>query len=127
MKEEFFRSNTLSIVIINQGEESMTACRFNAYTMIQKNHSINYVTPNVLYRLRENHPVIDGVGLLCSDLGKYYLLFVQISLESYKRHRTRLPALLADKRNVNGYEELSDKNLTDYPSVELPSSLLEYY
>ena len=44
MEKEFFRSNTLSIVIINQGEESVTACRFNAYTVIQKNHSINYIT-----------------------------------------------------------------------------------
>ena len=58
------------------------------------------------------------MGILSSEVGEKWLDFVQISKRPYARHSADLRYLLANKKGVDGYEEL----LGD----QVPSTLFDY-
>ena len=47
---------------------------------------INQMINNVLYHVRNDHPIIDGVGLdlLLTKLMKHWLVFIQVSITDKK-------------------------------------------
>ena len=42
---------------------------------------------NTLYELRRQYPIIDCVGYLPDLHGMYWLVFIQVSLQSYEGHK----------------------------------------
>ena len=48
---------------------------------------------NVLYELKRAHPIIDCVGYLSDTASRKWLVFIQISLQSYSEHKTKLSKL----------------------------------
>ena len=48
------------------------------------------VQPDQLYELKRAHSVIDFVGLLTSTTESKWLVFIQVSLQSYQQHKSKL-------------------------------------
>lgn len=46
------------------------------------------LTQGVLYETKAYYPIIDGVGYLKDQRGKLWLVFIQISLSKYEKHRS---------------------------------------
>ena len=44
--------------------------------------------PGILYEMRASYPIIDAVGCLDGDDGKRWLVFIQVSLAEYVKHRS---------------------------------------
>ena len=104
---------------------------FTDYVVKTEHDILCKIVPGVLYRLRSSHPVIDGVGLLPAGWpGEYWLVFVQISMETYAQHGSKLSNMFDDKKDQKGYKELATDNLSSIgPSTttDLPLSLFDYY
>ena len=121
IETEFFASSCLDVAILVDlaGCRSVANLVFHGYFIKLVEEVLENFTPNTLYRLRINHATIDAVGVLMNEVGESWLLFVQISKQPYAKHKADLRSLLADKRGVDGYEELlGDK---------APPSLFSYY
>jgi len=70
------------------------------------------VQTNIMYELRRAHPIIDFVGNLTDDRNKEWLVFIQISLQSYTAHKKKLYEML--QRNSGNDENASWSLYTKY-------------
>ena len=76
----------------------MSYC-FTDYYIKTEQDVIFTVVPGTLYRLRFRHPGTDAVGLLPVGWpADYWLIFVQIPIENYAHHSSKLSSLLANKK-----------------------------
>ena len=55
----------------------------------QEDNALTAISPGLLYHLRVQHPVINGVGLLEERAGENYLVLIQISLSKYLNHDSK--------------------------------------
>lgn len=92
----------------------------------QEHHVLCALEKGILYQLRINHPIIDAVGLLHGN-GKWWLVFVQVSVQSYINHSSKLADLFAHKRGCKGYKELKASAFASSSSTSDPLSLFDYY
>ena len=69
---------------------------------------IQQLTPGTLYHLRYTYPVIDAIGYLKFNHA-YVLVFVQVSLSEYPRHKTKMEHL----ETVMAPED-QDKTILDF-------------
>ena len=63
----------------------------------------------ILYELKTNHPIVDGIGYLCDTKGEFWLVFIQVSLQTYKKHRSMCDIF---KRPPNKDAFIKKKNIS---------------
>ena len=123
MESEFFARSSLNVAILVDSQDSagcpsVANLTFHGYFVNHVEEVVDELVTNSLYRVRINHPVIDAVGILSNEVGDKWLVFVQISKRPYERHSADLRCLFANKKGVDGYEELNDGT---------SSTLFDYY
>ena len=81
----------LSVDCIARSDGRKEDVTFDQFSTVALNQNTP-VQPDQLYELKRAHPVIDFVGLLTStdkDKGQW-LVLIQVSLQSYQQHKTKL-------------------------------------
>jgi len=110
---EFFNANgpiVLSVKLCNGINHTLV---FSDYDVQRADAVLTRMKLNTLYRLRYGHSVIDGIGLLSTGIaGEEWLVFVQVSIQAYSEHSSKLTQLFTNYVDCKGHKELSTKNLT---------------
>ena len=79
----------LSVNCIARSDGRKDSITFDQFSMDALNQ-YTPVQPDQLYELKRAHPVIDFVGLLTSTTKSKWLVFIQVSLQSYQQHKSKL-------------------------------------
>lgn len=79
----------LSVNCIARSDGRQDSITFDQFSMVALNQD-TAVQPDQLYELKRAHPVIDFVGLLTSTTKSKWLVFIQVSLQSYQQHESKL-------------------------------------
>jgi len=79
----------LSVDCIARSDGRKEDVTFDQFSTVALNQNTP-VQPDQLYELKRAHPVIDFVGLLTSTTESKWLVFIQLSLQSYQQHRSKL-------------------------------------
>ena len=82
------RNEVLHVSFISDKEDSVKNVTFNNISVQRLDKGP--LKENVLYELQRAHPIVDCVGYLKDDGNADWLVFVQISLQLYKDHPTKL-------------------------------------
>ena len=69
------------------GKEEPLGVTFSDYHVDHVNSVIDTMANSTLYHLRNDHLIIDGVGLLRNMGIEPWLVFIQVSIKSYTGHR----------------------------------------
>ena len=93
---------------------------FNSHiSHAESNLPVKGLIKNVLYSLRPSHPVIDAVAYVEASESPW-LVLIQVSLQDYKSHNSKLCDL---KNSLTGVEEQRVKSL----KKDRPKNWLDYY
>jgi len=112
---DFFACLHFLVAIANAKQDPIFVT-FTNYCVEHVDTVIDSMAKNTLYHLRNDHPIIDGVGLLQNLGGEMWLVFVQVSIQCYDQHSSSLQNLFQNKKG-KGYQELTG----DF------SSMFDYY
>jgi len=121
-EEQFFCSLTCSLnVYLSNGTDPINLQL--EYIVKREFKVLTQLTVDTMYRLRNNHPFIDGVGVFHHRISmEDYLLFVQVSTSKYSHHDSKLNDLFADKTDIKGHKELKSSYLVSLFSSNGPVS-----
>ena len=95
--------------------KQMKQVKFFIASMMTLDSITSKFDPKSLYELRRQHPIVDSVGYLQDEFNRFWLVFIQVSLQAYKDHRKmcdlfhkppsrkNTPRELINKRNMSLY------------------------
>jgi len=95
----------------NGSLENRIKVDFNSFTMVNLNQ-VTGVKVDELYELERAHRIVDFVGHLRACSGEEWLLFIQISLQNYTKHKSKLVDVF--KKNSGNTTNRSWSMYTEY-------------
>ena len=119
LEMEFFKGglNHLEVTILANDQPLPVLLNFPQVKHVDE--VLNNITQNTLYHLRNDHPIIDGIGFVTNEIGEYWLVYIQFSITPYSNHDANLKTLLSEKKGSKNYKELAGD--------DAPPTLFEYY
>ena len=109
--------NNIDVTILLNDNPLLTVLNFPQVNQV--NEVLDDITKNILYQLRSDHPIIDGIEFITNELGDYWLVFIQVSVSPYSNHDPNLETLLSQKEGSKHYKELAGD--------DAPPTMFEYY
>ena len=113
-----YRKGTkLSVEYLNKKSSEPRKVEFNSFSMIMLDQDTGVdtgVEADQLYELKRAHPIVDFVGNLKASGGggEEWLVFIQISLQTYKDHKSKLVDMF--KRNSRNTKNKTWSLYTEY-------------
>ena len=85
---------------------------FEKISVAMLHSSFTELKPSVFYELKRAHPIVDFVGHLIDKYGSTWLVFIQILLQPYQQHHTKLGNMF--RRNSENVTNKSWSLYTQY-------------
>lgn len=126
--ENQFFSSAVPVNLITYLSDGVNEMALQLPCIFQREQeNLTKFTLNIMYRLRNNHPVINGVGIFSTEAtDECYLVFVQVSISKYSTHDPRLNSLFTNNRDTRGCKELKTSFLKLLSTSNEPEAGIDF-
>ena len=115
LEEAFFNSSEncfYNLDINTCNDTTITALQLTVESRTYCDDVIKDMRKGVLYKLRMGHPFIDGVGILKDQNGKYWFVYIQLSVSTYADHSVNIVKILTTPKGQS--KELKNSKLNSF-------------